>query len=124
MFSNFKDFPEYSLLTFGGNYCILSPRDIALIDSAMNPFAPDFVSSYFSLIPGVLILLSVIERNILLGKSSILLDFSLRKPDGIIRSEADRFQVFLCLVLHGGWIIASEDEVIKNFIPTYINCIF
>ena len=113
MFSNFRDFPEYSLLTFGGNYCVLSPRDIALIDSAMNPFAPDFVSSYFGLIPGVLILLSVIERNILLGKSSISLDFSLRKPNGILRSEADRFQVFLCLVLHGGWIVVSENEVKK-----------
>ena len=114
LLSNFKDFPEYSLLTFGANYCILSPRDIALISSAINPLAPDFISGHFSLIPGILILFSVIERNILLGKSSISLDFSVRKPNGILRSEADRFQVILCLILHGGWIVVSEDEVIEN----------
>ena len=111
MFSNFSDFPEYDLVTFGDNYCLLSPRDISLICSAINPLAPNFQSSFFDLLPGFLIILSEIERSILLGKRSISLDFSLKKPEGILRSEADRFQVLLCVILHGGWIVVSDKEV-------------
>ena len=114
MCSNFIDMPEYSLITFG-DFCLLTPGDICLLSSVVNPLGPNFTSGFLELIPGSLLLLAEIERSIMIGKSNILLDFNIWKPEGLLISEGDRHQALACLLLHGGYIMESETEVIINF---------
>ena len=118
MCSNFMDLPEYSLITFG-EFCLLAPSDICLISSVLNPLGPNFTSGFLNLVPGCLLLLAEIERSKMLGKSSILLDFNIWKPEGLLISEGDRHQTLACLLLHGGYIMESETEVIINFNRVY-----
>ena len=118
MCSNFDDMPEYSLITFG-EFCLLAPSDICIISSVVNPLAPDFTSAFLGVVPGLLLLISEIERSFSLGKSQILLDFNCWKPKGLLISESDRHQTLACLLLHGGYIAESESEVIINFKRVY-----
>ena len=111
MFQTFRDMPESSLVTFG-NFCILSAQDISLICSVMNPEIPDFTSGFFELIPGLLMAISEVERLSKMGNSEIVLDFTEWNSIGLLQSEADRIQAVLCLGIHGGWIVESDEEVI------------
>lgn len=112
MFQTFGDKPEYSIVTFG-YFCLISPRDISLICSVINTKCPNFTGGYFELVPGLLILLSEIERLTNLGRPQMTMDFTQLDPDNNQWPETDRIQALMCLILHGGWIAESLCEVKK-----------
>ena len=108
--STFSDMPEHSLLSMG-DFALLCPRDIAWIESSINPRLPSFVAGYLGLVPSVLMILESIDEKMCLGENEMLIDLSQWTTKDRNKSAALKTLTVLCTIANGGWLLETETNV-------------